>query len=107
MLSGYAAGEQIIGRQTIEEVAGNLDLLPRNEMLAASKQLLEIGSARVLTAEAREELWNNQSRVEVNKPKKFSFSNDNSNGGENRIPRPIDNLDDEINLEIGEVGGFY
>ncbi len=109
MLSGYASGEQIIGRQTIEEVADNLDLLPRNEMLAASEQLLEVGSARVLTAEAREELWNNQSRVEVNKPKKFSFSNGNGNGngGNNRIPRPIDDLDDEVNLEIEEVGGFY
>ena len=31
MLTAYAAGEQIIGRQIIEEVADNLDLLPRNE----------------------------------------------------------------------------
>ncbi len=108
MLSGYAAGEQIIGRQTIEEVADNLDLLPRNELLAANDQLLEVvGSARVLTAEAREELWNNQSRVEVNKPKKYNFANGNGNGSNSRIPRPIDDLDDEVNLEIEEVGGFY
>ncbi|MDQ3179667.1 MAG: AAA family ATPase [Acidobacteriota bacterium] len=30
MLAAYSAGEQIIGRQTIEEVADNLDLLPHN-----------------------------------------------------------------------------
>ena len=108
MLAGYAAGEQIIGRQIIETVADNLDLLPRNEMLASNDQLLEVvGSARVLTAEAREELWSNQSRVEVNKPKKFDFSNGYGNGGSRPIPRPIDNLDDEVNLEIEEVGGFY
>ena len=107
MLAGYAAGEQIIGRKTIEEVADNLDLLPRNETLAANEQLLEVGSARVLTAEAREELWNNQNRIEVNKPKKFDFTNGGTNGGDNRIPRPIDDLDDEVSLEIEEVGGFY
>ena len=103
MLAGYAAGEQIIGRKTIEEVADNLDLLPRNETLAANEQLLEVGSARVLTAEAREELWNNQNRIEVNKPKKFDFTK----SGDNRIPRPNDDLDDEVSLEIEEVGGFY
>ncbi len=107
MLAGYAAGEQIIGRQTIESVADNLDLLPRNEMLAGSEQLLEVvGSSRVLTAEAREELWNNQNRVEVNKPNTFNFANGGGNVG-SRIPRPIENLDDEISLEIEEVGGFY
>ena len=103
MLAGYAAGEQIIGRKTIEEVADNLDLLPRNETLAANEQLLEVGSARVLTAEAREELWKNQNRIEVNKPKKFDFTS----GDNNRIPRPNDDLDDEVSLEIEEVGGFY
>ena len=118
MLAGYAAGEQIIGRQIIEEVADNLDLLPRHDALLANEQILEIGSARVLTAEAREELRNNQHRVEINKPKTFdakytngSITNGNgnghSNGNNDRIPRPPDNLDDEVNLEIEEVGGFY
>ena len=118
MLAGYAAGEHIIGRQIIEDVADNLDLLPRKDTLLANEQILDvIGSARVLTAEAREELRNNQhSRVEINKPKMFAAENTNGHGngsgngnghGGDRIPRPIDNLDDEVNLEIEEVGGFY
>ncbi len=124
MLAGYAAGEHIIGRQIIEDVAENLDLLPRKDTLLANEQVLDvIGSARVLTAEAREELRNNQhSRVEINKPKMFAAENTNghdknhgnghvngngSGHGGDRIPRPIDNLDDEVNLEIEEVGGFY
>ncbi len=77
MLAGYAAGEPIIGRQIIEEVADNLDLLPRQENIIANEQKSEnVGSARVLTAEAREELWNNRNRVE-------NRTNTNSNSTSN------------------------
>lgn len=116
MLAAYAAGEQIIGRQIIEEVADNLDLLPSKDALIINEKAVEkVGSARVLTAEAREELRNNQNRVEANTPKKFPANatngnrNGNGNGNSNgkSIPRPFDDLDDEINLEIEEVGGFY
>ena len=110
MLAAYAAGEQIIGRQTIEEVADNLDLLPSKDALMKSEQAVEkVSSARVLTSAAREELWNNQNRVEAHTPKKFSANGDNGNGKSNgkHIPRPFDDLDDEVNLEIEEVGGFY
>ncbi len=118
MLAAYAAGEQIIGRQIIEEVADNLDLLPSKDALIINEKTVEkVGSARVLTAEAREELRNNQNRAEANPPKKFpaNATNGNRNGNGNgnghsngkSIPRPFDDLDDEINLEIEEVGGFY
>lgn len=107
LISAYAAGEQIIGRQIIEEVADNLDLLPRRENLAQTEKAVEnVQSARVLTAEAREELWNNQKRVEVNSPKKFPNEKSNGNGN-GAIPKPLDDLDDEVSLEIEEVGGFY
>ncbi len=141
LLAGYAAGEQIIGRQIIEEVADNLDLLPRNENLMSHEKIVEnVGSARVLTAEAREELWKNQSRVESNHSnssihttnsgnssntnnssnsnnvKMFHSNPQNSNGNGNGNgngntsaikQNPFDDLDDEVNLEIEEVGGFY
>jgi hypothetical protein len=128
LLAGYAAGEQIIGRQIIEEVADNLDLLPRNENLMAHEKTVEnVGSARVLTAEAREELWNNRSRVEStsnhatssnhttnstgstnsNNVKMFQTNPQNSNGNGSVKQNPFDDLDDEVNLEIEEVGGFY
>ena len=98
MLSAYAAGEQIIGRQIIEEVADNLDLLPRNERLIASDKPVEkVRSAGVLTDEGREELWKNQSRIEtVNNPKRFQAVNGNSGVK----PNSFNDSDDEISLEI-------
>lgn len=119
MLAAYAAGEQIIGRQIIEEVADNLDLLPRREALLANEKTLEnVGSSRVLTSEAREELWNNQARAEKPKPMfktetppTNTNSNGNGKGNSNVNPSnkksPFDDMDDDISLEIEEVGGFY
>ncbi len=113
MLAAYAAGEQIIGRQIIEEVADNLDLLPRKDVLLMNEKAVEnVSSARVLTAEAREELWNNQARAEKAKPmfkteKPPTNGNGNSNGASNGNTSPFDDLDDDISLEIEEVGGFY
>ena len=100
LLSAYAAGEQIIGRQIVEEVADNLDLLPRNEALPASEKAVEKArSAGVLTDEAREELWKNQNRVEtVNKPKRFPA--EAANGNSNIKHNSFNNPDDEISLEI-------
>lgn len=115
MLVAYAAGEQIIGRQIIEEVADNLDLLPRNDTLLAAENA-DAPAGRVLTPEAREELWNPQSRVEANKSKMFQTaekpangkSNGKSNGnGASNGKKPFDDLDDDVSLEIEEVGGFY
>ena len=112
MLSSYAAGDQIIGRHVIEEVADNLDLLPeQQEIVANANPEAEVGSSRVLTAEARQELWNNQARTAPAKPKKAFKTEEpkppvkKSNGSAANIP--FDDLDDEINLEIEEVGGFY
>lgn len=112
MLSAYAAGEQIVGRKIIEEVADNLDLLPaQQELISKNERVEEISTARVLTAEAREELWNNQSRVEPARAKSvFRSEKPRSNGthnGNSKAPLPFDDLDDEINLEIEEVGGLY
>ncbi len=111
MLAAYAAGEQIIGRQIIEEVADNLDLLPRNDALMASDKAVEnVSSARVLTSEAREELWNNQARAEKPKPMfKTEKPNNsvNSNADKKNKKSPFDDMDDDISLEIEEIGGFY
>jgi general secretion pathway protein A len=111
MLAAYAAGEQIIGRQIIEEVADNLDLLPRKDALLASDKAVEsVSSARVLTSEAREELWNNQARAEKPKPMfkaEQPKQNGNSNNGSADKKLPFDDFDDDVSLEIEEVGGFY
>jgi general secretion pathway protein A len=108
MLSAYAAGETIIGRQIIEEVADNLDLLPpRTDLTGAEKKFENLPQGRVLREETREELWNNQSRAERPKPKTFQnesgFESENLRANGNSFK----NLDDDVNLEIGEIGGFY
>ena len=108
LLAAYSAGDSVVSRQVVEEVADNLDLLPRNEAILASEKPAEkISSGGVLTAEAREELWNNQSRVKtINKPKE-SKTKSAKNNGNNKRGKSFDDLEDEINLEIEEVGGFY
>lgn len=110
MLTAYAAGESIIGRQIIEEVADNLDLMPRSQsFLAVGKEPEKTpASVGVLTNDAREELWNNQAKAEAaqnNKPKKFQSEPTVSSNGEGVAPpqNHFLNLDDEINLEIEEM----
>lgn len=101
MLAGYAAGEQIIGRAIIEDIADNLDMLPR-KMAAVEKRIEGIPSGRVLTDDAREELWQNQSRVaEQAKQRRFENERQNQNG------KYFDNFEDDVSLEIEETGGFY
>ncbi len=119
LIAAYAAGEQVIGRQTIEQVADNLDLLPRRDALVTNEKAAEtVNSARVLTAQAREELWKNQTRLQPHSPKKFRAEpsngksangngNGNGNSNGNGARKPFDDFDDEVNLEIEEVGGFY
>ena len=69
MLAAYSAGEQVIGRQIIEEVAENLDMLPQkrgHRMLP--KRSLDVPNGRVLRADAADDLWSGQPRVESAKP---------------------------------------
>jgi general secretion pathway protein A len=115
LITAYAAGEQLVGRQIIEDVADNLDLLPRKDALKAQETAAaEISSARVLTPQAREELYKNQSRVEATKAKTFqtpppannSNGKINGNGNGNGKAPIFDDLDDDVSLEI-EVVGFY
>ncbi len=112
LLTAYAAGDSVVSRQVVEEVAENLDLLPRNEQLLASEKPIEkISSGGILTAEAREEMWQNQARAEaVIKPRNVQPQpvnvKTNGNGNGSKKIKPFDDSDDEI-LEIKEVGGFY
>jgi hypothetical protein len=119
MLAAYADGEQVIGRQIIEEVAENLDLLPRNDSLHLNG-LPTAPVGRVLRSNAAEDLWNGQARTEAVKPRVFNedaifengytngHSNGNSNGHANEKNNDLifeDEEGDEVNLELG--GRFY
>jgi type II secretory pathway predicted ATPase ExeA len=109
MLAAYAAGEQVVSRQIVEEVADNLDLLPEKDVLINSGQSPENAPpGRVLTPEAREELRNNQARVEQFKPKMFKNPASKAKPAEASKAHPMfDDLEDDISLEIEEIGRFY
>jgi general secretion pathway protein A len=53
MLNGFAAGEQIISRAMIEEVAATFDMLPRKDRDARPSE----DSVRIFKAAGRAELW--------------------------------------------------
>lgn len=109
LLAAYAAGEAVVSRRVVEKVADNLDLLPRRRETSSAneKPAAKINSGGILTAAAREELWNNQNRPEIaGTPKKpaTKIAEENGNGKSRNL---YGGSDDEMNLEIGEVGGFY
>jgi general secretion pathway protein A len=56
LLAGYASGELIIGRSIVEEVAENLDMLPRQERGLQAGEEREM-PARIFSAAGRAELW--------------------------------------------------
>lgn len=107
MLAAYADGETIIGRQIVEEVADNLDLLPNRELLSLNgNSPNQAANGKVLTNEAKQELWQNQNRAEQSKPRAFRADERALNENRNGNGSSFDELDD-VHLEIGGVGGFY
>lgn len=128
MLAAYSAGEQVIGRQMIESVAENLDMLPRNESLAAAEKILDAPTSRVMKPDARDELWAGQARTEAVKPRVFTSdppsqvarqngnsygnsngsSNGHSNGhtdGHSNGSLVFEEMDDDVSLEIEDLVG--
>jgi hypothetical protein len=88
MIAAYSNGERTIGRQIIEEVAENLDMLPRIETLLAADAKLDTPESHVLRPSAAEELWTGQERTAEVKPRLFSEEPDlpgfNANGNGKR-----------------------
>ena len=67
LLSGYAAGETTVGRNTIEEVAETFDMLPRSERgLQPGEERAD--AARIFSASGRAELWAAGSGVSDGEP---------------------------------------
>jgi len=99
MLAAYAAGEQVIGRQVIEEVADNLDLLPPQPVEQETKY--QPNSANIFNSNARAELANHST---LNEYVPSVYRNGNGNGA-NRIHQEPISFDDEL-LEIDDIEGF-
>ena len=61
MLAAYSDGEQIISRQIIEEVAENLDMLPRNDILQRQTAYDDRSERSCLAVRsAAEDIWNGE-----------------------------------------------
>jgi general secretion pathway protein A len=116
MLAAYGAGELSIGRRIIEEVAENLDLLPQNLPAAAPEVPHDIPAGRVIRPDSNDDLWEGRTRTEAAKPMFRPDVRNVSNGRNVEPVRKADNddfeldfedFDDDVNLEIEEIGGFY
>jgi general secretion pathway protein A len=125
MLAAYSAGEQVIGRKIIEEVAENLDLLPRQENLAPADLITDVPAGRVLRPEAGEDIWNAQSRAENIRGRMFrpdvndehgpvnghanghSKSNGHSKANGHIDHVVFDDFEDDVRLEIEDIGGSF
>jgi general secretion pathway protein A len=115
MLAAYSAGEQVIGRQIVEAVAENLDMLPRRDNLIAAEKAFDVGSSRVLRADAKDEIWNGAARSEAVKPRMFKteqapqngHSNGHSDGYSNGDTLMFEDLDDDVTLELGTLNGSF
>jgi len=131
MLAAYSAGEQVIGRQIIEAVADNLDMLPRRDTLVSADAAFDAPNGRVLLPETRDDIWNGQARNEAVKGRMFKteaqpektetapytngHSNGNGNGHSNGKSEGYTNgdtlmfedLDDDIALELDLFNGPF
>lgn len=125
MLSAYSNGEQMIGRQVIEDVAESLDMLPRNLALHAAEAALDSVDGHAMRPETGDDLLYGQARTESVKPRMFrdeldvngytngrhrqSHGNGNDHGGRraHQNGRRVEDAEDDVMLEIdGFVGSF-
>jgi type II secretory pathway predicted ATPase ExeA len=120
MLAAYSDGEQMIGRQVIEETAENLDLLPRNEALHAADVALDLPPVgNVMRPDASDDMIYGQARHEAVKPRMFSeeinpngYTNGhlyetNGNGSTNGNGLHFESVEDDVTLEIDDVVGTF
>ncbi|MFN0139996.1 MAG: ExeA family protein [Pyrinomonadaceae bacterium] len=128
MLAAYSSGDSTISRQIIEEVADNLDMLPRNEALHIADAALDIPSeGHVMRPEAGDDMMHGQARHEAVKPRMFNeelsidgYTNGasrdrngnghangnghtNGNGHSNGNGLHFEKIDDDILLEIDDT----
>lgn len=114
MIAAYSAGERTIGRQIIEEVADNLDLLPRTDSLAAAESQLDALEGHVMRPDTVDELFHAQAAAQHERPRMFTeepklngHSNGHANGHKkngNNNSLVFEDPDDDV-LEIG--GSFF
>ncbi len=118
MLAAYSAGEQVIGRQIVETVAENLDMLPNKDALTAAtsvisdpvtvirpeaEDLLMTKESDSFSSEIEEKVFVNESNGSYN-----GSTNGHSNGNSSIEEISYEKLeDDDAELESEEVAGTF
>lgn len=115
MLAAYSMGKDTIDREIIEEVAENLDMLPRKDVLPSMEPDLGPMNGRALRPTATHEMWDGQARHEAVKPRLFrpdaevptnGFMNGNGSGNGNSTHYENGNdlhfEEEDVQLEIEE-----
>ncbi|MEZ5423214.1 MAG: AAA family ATPase [Pyrinomonadaceae bacterium] len=111
MVASFSAGERIVSRNSVIEVAKNLDMLPDERVTGPSHE-----ASTILRPDAHEELWNS---TPVNGGVSFSPAYTSANGKGHAAQAHTANgsngdasglrfgdLDDEIHLELGDLDRF-
>lgn len=108
LLAAYSESEKMIGRKIIEDVADNLDMLPRKDYLAVAEPMPVAPTGRVFQEEVQDEIWHAPPPAERATPvfKHEPTSNGQSNGHSNGYSASdltFEDLDDDIDLELGPI----
>lgn len=116
MLNAYAAGEKTIGRKIIVEVAENLDILPQTPTVSAVDSYNGRPAGKAMRSNSQNDLWSGQKHEENQKP---FYTSGNAESGKKRITNSVrkiepdefeldfEELDDDLDHEVSEIGGFY
>lgn len=116
MLNAYAAGEKVIGRKIIVEVAENLDMLPQTPTVSAVDSNDRRPAGRAMRSNSQNDLWSGQKHEKNEKP--FYASGISGSGNErnaiaarriepDEFELDFEELDDDLDHEVSEIGGFY
>lgn len=108
LLAAYSESEKMIGRKVIEDVAENLDMLPRKDYLALPEPIAAAPAGRVFQDEARGATPQVEKPKPVFKPESPSngHSNGHSNGQSNGYSASdltFEDMEDDIDLELGPI----
>ncbi len=111
LLNAYSNGDQVVSRAIVEEVADNLDLLPRRDSTARKvKSAVTASPGRVFAPEVSEELHNQRQRAGSKKSDRGFASEaeaQDRNGTEKRAHHVFEDRREDPLLELEDAGSYF
>jgi general secretion pathway protein A len=81
MLAAYSLGKPEVSRKIVEDVAENLDMLPRQDILPATQPEFDGVNGRAILPTVTQEMWDGQARHDAVKPRLFKSEAEVPTGG--------------------------